>query len=158
MTPVVQVHRHSGRRFVIGAIVAILAIWGTLYLAFRDWRARHNALADFGRQEVAAAVDPLAEAVPPGVSPAEWREAVADTHRAIAEVMAYGLSRASMVELRDDLALRVARARPETSRDTLSRIWDETAGLAKLREGTRKPKLLAAETPPQPAGAESQGP
>src|SRR4051794_5174958 len=27
----------SGRRFVLGAIAAILVIWGTLFFVFRDW-------------------------------------------------------------------------------------------------------------------------
>ena len=33
---------HSGRRFVLVAGMTVLLIWGTLYLFFRDWRAKYR--------------------------------------------------------------------------------------------------------------------
>lgn len=116
----------SGRRFVIVAVVAIAALWGTLFLVFRDWRTRHRDLAAFGAREVATLVDPLAGRVPATVEPKAWRAAVADTHAMLETLTASGLlDRAAMEGLRDDLRERFATTTPETAAADLSRLWDE---------------------------------
>jgi hypothetical protein len=135
--------RHSGRMFVIAAVLTILLIWGVLYLVFRDWRVRYRERADFGRREVATVVDPLADRVPPGIAPAEWRRAVGATHAMLVEVTASGrLDRPQMQALRDDLARHVAGARPETVRAVLAGIWKEMESKTRLRDQTRRPELL----------------
>src|SRR5437588_4860408 len=72
--------RNSGRRVVLAMVAAVLTLWLGLSLAFRGWEARYRALADFGANRVAPAIDPLASTVPPDIPPADWRLAVADTH------------------------------------------------------------------------------
>jgi hypothetical protein len=135
--------RHSGRAFVTAAVVTILLIGGGLSLAFHHWRAGYRARADFGRSAVASAVVPLAEQVPPGVPPTQWRRAVDQTRALLVEVTASGrLDRPQMQALRDDLARRVAGARPETARAELARIWDEMEAKTLLRDATRRPELL----------------
>lgn len=150
--------RHSGRVFVMAAVVTILLIWGGLNLAFRDWRADYRERATFGRTAVATAVDPLAGLVPPGVPPAEWRRAVDATRALLVEVTASGrLGLPQMRTLRDDLARHVARARarPETARAELARIWDEMEAQAKLRDETHRPELLSG---PRDPGSGRRGP
>ena len=39
---------HSGRWFVLAAGMTVLVIWGTLYLVFRDWRAKYRERALYG--------------------------------------------------------------------------------------------------------------
>jgi hypothetical protein len=116
----------SGRRFVIGAVVVIAVLWGTLFLVFREWRTRHRELAAFGASEVATVVDPLTGRVPPGVDAKRWRRAVADTHAMLVAATASGtLDRPAMEHLRDDLRGRLARTTPDTAISDLSRLWDE---------------------------------
>ena len=40
---------HSGRLLVISSGLTLLVIWGTLYLVFRDWRARYRERASMER-------------------------------------------------------------------------------------------------------------
>ncbi|HEX8201213.1 MAG TPA: hypothetical protein VF590_12055 [Isosphaeraceae bacterium] len=148
--------RHSGRAFVVAAVLTVLLIWGLLALAFRDWRVRYRARADFGRHAVAAAIDPLASSVPPGVSPPEWRRAVDATHAMLVEVATSGrLDRPQLEALRADLARRVAGARPETARAVLAGIWDAMESKTRLRDPTRRPELAAG---PRDASAAPPGP
>lgn len=134
---------HSGRRFVLIGAAALLLAWAGLYLVFRDWRARHRALAEFGRIEVATAVAPLADISPPDVDPAAWRRAVADTRAMLVAVTGAGLlDRPKMATLRDELHQRVAASRPGTAVATLRAIWDDMerrAGPVLLREYERPP-------------------
>ncbi|HZW29705.1 MAG TPA: hypothetical protein VFF52_03305 [Isosphaeraceae bacterium] len=118
---------HSGRRFVIMAVLVALAIWGALYLAFRDWRARYRARAAYGASQVVTALQPLTEIVPPAVDPGEWREAVSRTQDLLLTVTASNLlgidaMRALRAEL--DQAVARARARPETALDELAGVWN----------------------------------
>jgi hypothetical protein len=133
----------SGRTFVIIAVVAIAAIWGTLFLVFRDWRERHRALSAFGATEVATLVDPLAETAPPGVAAKTWRNAVGDTHAMLVTVTSAGLlDREGLESLRDDLRVRVARMTPEVEVKGLSKLWDEMqekAGPVILNRSSRPP-------------------
>lgn len=116
----------SGRRFVIAGVIATLLIWGAVYAAFLYWRATYRALAEFGANQVAPLVDPLAEQVPPGVDPTAWKSAVADTRALLVALTGAGLlDRPQMEALRADVAARVARATPETARAELTRLWDD---------------------------------
>jgi hypothetical protein len=149
-SPRAQGPRLSGRRFVAAGVVALLVLWGALYVAFRDWRARHRALAEFGRAAVAPAVEPLAGLRPPGVDPADWSRAVADTRAMLVALTASGLlDRPRMEALRDELRGRVARARDETAVETLRSLWDDMearAGPVLTRKAERPP-----HPPPRPA-------
>ncbi len=146
----------SGRAFVIVAVVAIAAIWGTLFLVFRDWRERHRALSAFGATEVAALVDPLASNVPPGVPARAWRSAVSDTHAMLVTVTSAGLlDRDGLESLRDDLRARISRMTPETEVKGLSDLWDDMqkrAGPVLLNRSSRppfappRPKVLEKES------------
>ncbi|HMB05158.1 MAG TPA: hypothetical protein VKP69_15645 [Isosphaeraceae bacterium] len=140
---------HSGRRFVTLAVLGVLVLWGVLTLVFRDWRARYRARAAFGATQVATAIDPLAEVVPPGIAPDAWRRAVAETHAMLVTLTASNLlDLAQMRALRGEVLARVARARPETARDELAGLWDGLSDRAEPVLGTRhpRPKLL----PPRP--------
>ncbi|WP_406698503.1 hypothetical protein V5E97_06435 [Singulisphaera sp. Ch08] len=142
---------HSGRRFVIVASLILILLWGTLQAVFRVWRAGYRRRADFGATQVAPAIDPLAEVVPPEVNPRAWREAVAETHEALVTLTAANLlDLAQMKGLRDDVGARVARARahPETARDELAGLWNELANQAGpiLEARHSRPKWL----PPRP--------
>jgi hypothetical protein len=141
----------SGRVLVTSAVLVVLVLWGSLYLAFRQWRSRYQERAAFGARYVAAAIDPLAEVVPAGeipagirvaactgastlitamlpsdVSPDTWRQAVDETHTMLVTVTAANiLDLSQMRALRCQIASRVAGARPETSRATLAALWDD---------------------------------
>jgi hypothetical protein len=136
----------SGRRFVLGFLVVVVVVWGTLYAAFINWRTRYRALADFGSSQVATTVDPLAGLAPPEVPPAAWRGAVQDTHLMIEKVTASGpLSRPDLEALRADYAGRVAAARPESAVAVLAGIWGDLelrAGPVLHRPGAPQPALL----------------
>ncbi len=116
----------SGRVFVIGAIITLATIWGTLFLVFRDWRARHRELAAFGASEVAPLVDSLADRVPPKVEAKLWREAVVATHGMLEAATASGtMDKPGMVKLRDELHERFAKTNSSTAVGELSNLWDE---------------------------------
>lgn len=142
---------YSGRRFVITAVLTVLTAWGVLYLVFHKWRTGVLARAAFGAREVAPTVDPLAQLVPEGVSPADWRNAVAQTHSLLVTLTAANLlDKPQMERLRAELTARVAAARPETSRTVLRSIWDDLcarAGPVLIRRP--RPKVLDEQpTPP----------
>lgn len=147
----------SGRKVVAALVFGVLALWLGLFLAFREWKARYDALARFGASEVAPAVDPLAQVVPPGVPLDDWRRAVADTHAMLLALTGAGvLDHDRMDQLRRDITDRVARARPETALKTLADLWDDlerqagpliapdTTPPANSRQATRNPR------PPRP--------
>lgn len=148
---------YSGRWAVALGVVALLVVWIGLYGAFRGWRSRYRALAEFGRTSVAPTVDPLADRVPPGVDAGQWRGVVARTHAMLAFVTAAGLlDRPRMEALRDELSRRVAAATPETAIAVLRAIWDDMerrAGPVLLRDPERPPQpprrpgLLKRESP-----------
>ena len=116
----------SGRRFVILACLGVLALWGGLYLAFAGWRARYEALAEFGRAEVARAIDPMERLHPPGIDPRAWIQAVADTHTMLIGLTSSGLLDLEvMTSLRDDVRSRVARSTPDTALSELAGLWED---------------------------------
>jgi hypothetical protein len=118
--------RGSGRRAVLAIVATILTLWLGLHLAFRGWKARYLARAEFGATRVATVIDPLASTLPPDLDPADWRVAVADTHAMLVALTSAGvLDESQMDDLRRDIAARVAGARPETARKTLSDLWDD---------------------------------
>jgi hypothetical protein len=118
--------RVSGRRVVLAIVATILAIWLGLHLAFRGWKARYQARAEFGASRVAPIVDPLASTLPTNLDPTAWRAAVADTHAMLLALTSAGvLDESQMDDLRRDVAARVAGARPETARQTLADLWDD---------------------------------
>lgn len=141
----------SGRRLVIGAVLGVLVLWGSLQVAFRLWRSHYRERAAYGRSVVAPAIDPLARIVPADelpraartagclgigavaaavapvdIDPAAWRAAVADTHDLLAAVTSANLlSLDDMHALADQIQQRVARAQPPTARAELTDLWDD---------------------------------
>jgi hypothetical protein len=141
---------HSGRRAVIGGVLALLVLTGVLTLVFRDWRIRYRERAAFGAREVATAVDPLAELAPPGVPVDAWRRAVADAHAMLVTLTASNLlDLDQMRNLRTELTARVARTRPETARNELAALWDDLVDRAAPVIVNRHPRPTLL--PPRPA-------
>jgi hypothetical protein len=150
---------HSGRRFVLAAGVAVLLIWGTLYLVFRDWKARYQDRAKYGAREVVPTIDPLRSIVPPDVGQLEWRDAIDQTRAMLLTVTGSNLlDIKAMDQLRAELSQHVGRARdhPETALTELAQIWNQVADRGEFllrdsrsRSGDRhpRPKIL----PPRPA-------
>jgi hypothetical protein len=138
------------------AVLGMLVLAGLLALVFRDWRARYRERAAFGARQVAAAIDPLAQVVPPGIAPEAWRQAVAETHAMLVTLTASNLlDLAQMQALRAEVLARVARARPESARDELAGLWDDIADRAEPVVGTRhpRPKLLPPRRVKEPSRA-----
>jgi hypothetical protein len=139
----------SGRRFVIAGLIATAVIWGGVYLAFLYWRATYRALAEFGAAEVAPLVDPLSDRVPPGVDPAAWTSAVADTHAMLVALTGAGLlDRTQMEALRSDVAARVARASAGSPREEMARLWDDM-------EARAGPAIAPDESSPPPGSRQA---
>lgn len=116
----------SGRWFVIGAVLTLLLIWGTVFVVFREWRARHRELAAYGATQIAPLVDPLAKMVPPKVDAKAWKRAVDDTHGMLVAATSSGtMGRPELETLRAELAVRFAQDTPETAKDDLTKLWDE---------------------------------
>jgi hypothetical protein len=138
--------RSTGRWLVIGLVAAVLLLWLGLDLTFRSWKARYLALAEFGASRVAPAIDPLASTVPLFVPSTEWRNAVSDTHAMLVALTGAGvLDESQMDDLRREVAARVAAARPETARRTLTELWDELESKAG--------PIMAPDTIPPPANS-----
>jgi hypothetical protein len=119
---------YSGRRFVVLIVIAVLVVWGTLYVVFREWRARYRVRAAYGANQVAPAVDAFAGIAPPDVPPARWRDAVARTHEMLVTITAsnlLGLSEMQALRAELDRAVGRARARPEVAVAELAAIWDD---------------------------------
>ena len=150
---------YSGRLLVLGAGFVILTLWGSLYLVFRDWRARYQARAAFGATQVAPVIDSLAQIVPQGMNAETWRRTVQQTHDMLVTVTSANLLDVEQMRaLRDELQRAVARAaaHPETSRDELAGVWNAMADRAEfvLQDGTsgrRKGHPRPAILPPRPS-------
>ncbi len=134
----------SGRRLVAALVLAVLTLWGGLELAFRSWKSRYEAQAALGARKLAPAVAPLARLIPPGLDPATWARAVADTHAMLLALAGSGvLDEAQIEALARDLAAKVAAARPDTARPILATLWDDL----QRRAG---PVIAPDRTPPSP--------
>lgn len=150
---------HSGRRFVLVSGLVLLAIWGVLYLLFRDWRARYYERARYGASYVVPAIGPMARIEPPGISPEAWRDSVASTKSMLLTVTSSNLlDEKQMRELRSELEDAAARssAHPERAVAELATIWNNIAdrGEFLLKDGKSpggerhpRPRIL----PPRPA-------
>src|SRR6478672_3090920 len=151
--------RHSGRRLVTVAVLVGLSLWGGLYLAFREWRAHYRERAAFGASRVATAIDPLAGVVPGDADRAAWRRAVADTHAMLVALTASNLLDLDQMQaLRAELAACVARARPETARSELARLWDSLAARAgPVVTRLARPRILPPPRPAAPATGSRPG-
>jgi hypothetical protein len=156
---------HSGRLLVVGAGIALLVIWGALYLVFRDWRARYRERALYGATQVLPAVDRLRSIMPANVDPVVWRKAVEQTGAMLITVTGSNLlDIRDMDNLRAELDQHVARAtdRPETAVQELADIWDEIADRGEFLfndsrsvSGIRhpRPKLLPPKTGSRPVNS-----
>jgi hypothetical protein len=119
---------YSGRRFVALGVIAILVVWGSLYLVFRDWRARYRVRAAYGVQQVAPAVDAFRDVAPPEIDRGRWDGAVDRTRDMLVTVLSSNLlGLDDMRALRAELDRAVARAgeHPETAVAELAAIWDD---------------------------------
>jgi hypothetical protein len=153
---------------VILAAIAVLVVWGLLYLVFREWRARYKARAAYGANQVAPAIDAFAEVVPEGVEADRfmgagiffllWRDAVARTHDMLKTVTASNLlGLAEMRDLRDELDRAAARAREhrDAAVAELAAVWDAMSERGEfLLKDTRS---LKADRHPRPAILPSYG-
>ncbi len=66
---------YSGRRFIIALIIAVLAFWATIGLAFNLWRQAYLKKAEVGRK-IAHQVRPLVNYRPGSISRPDWEDAV----------------------------------------------------------------------------------
>lgn len=147
----------SGRRFAIAAALGLLAVWGAIGLAFRDWQIQHEAIATYGAHDVATLVDRLKSLHPPGIDYLQWVDAVEDTHLMLVRLTASGLfDRQAMLVLHDDIQRRVDGATSDTGQATLAKLWDDMehkAGPILLRktqrsaEAPHRPELLGPSDP-----------
>jgi hypothetical protein len=156
---------HSGRRFVIVAVVFVLLTWGGLYLAFQHWRSNYRARVAYGLSNVVPVVDALKEVEPPGVDPTAWRDAVDKTRAMLTTVVGSNLlGVGDMDKLRLELHHRVAgvKSQPETALTELAGIWDEMADRAEFlfqdsRAPTQDRHVRPKVLPPRPARGNGQG-
>ena len=149
---------HSGRRFVIVAVIAVLAIWGVLFLVFREWRARYRERAAYGISHVVPTIDPLEQILPPGVDPAEWRDAVHRTRTLLKTVTGSNLlGIEEMRALREELDQIVSRSRdrPEMALVELASVWNTVADRADFL--FRDNRSLTGERHPRPKIVPSYG-
>jgi hypothetical protein len=139
----------SGRVLVAVGMVALLVVWGSLNVAFRQWKERYRARATLGATVVAGAIDPLAAVVPPDESPVAWRQAVADTHAMLETLTAANvLDLTQMNDLGARIKTRVASSKPENSRTVLAGLWDEIERQAGPIIGRHpRPRLLVTWDP-----------
>jgi hypothetical protein len=121
---------HSGRRFVLVAGMVGLLIGATLYLVFREWRAKYRERALYGATRVVPTIEPLRGVIPPGVDVAAWNDAVDQTRALLITVTGSNLlSVTDMDVLRIELSQHVRQAcvHPQTALGELAEIWNEVA-------------------------------
>jgi hypothetical protein len=148
----------SGRRFVILAVIAVLVVWGLLYVVFREWRARYRVRAAYGATQVAPAIDVFTDLAPTGVDPARWRDAVERTHAMLVTVTASNLlGLDEMKDLRAEIerAADRAGARRESAAAELAAVWDDMSERGEfLMKDTRS---LKGDRHPRPGILPSYG-
>jgi hypothetical protein len=149
---------HSGRRFVLAAGMTVLLIWGTLYLFFRDWRARYRERALYGATQIVPAIDPLRSLLPADVDHVAWRDAVDQTRAMLITVTGSNLLDVNdMGKLRLELGEHVRRAcdQPATALVELAEIWNEVADRGEFL--LRDTRSLSGERHPRPRIIPSYG-
>jgi hypothetical protein len=142
---------HSGRWFVLLAGLIVLLVWGTLYLLFRDWRAKYRERAFYGTTHVIPTIEPLRPLLPPKVDPDAWREAVDQTRAMLVTVTSSNLLDVKAIDaLRIELTQHVRRAvgRPSTAVEELAEIWNEVADRGEFL--FRDSRSLSGERHPRP--------
>ena len=138
----------SGRRFVLGAIASMLVGTAAVQALFRAWRRKFQARMELGNREVVASVEPLAAIIPndrPDLDPKTWKTTVEQAQAMLRSVVASNmLDDTALLALGADLRSQVARARPETVRALLSKIWDDIIRKAgpNIAKRHAKPALL----------------
>lgn len=144
---------HSGRRFLIVAGLVLLALWGGLFLAFRDWRARYRERAEFGKARVVKAINEYyyLNDKRSGILDLAWDDAIKRTRAMLETIVASNLlDMHQMRALQAEVEAGVSRAKehPETSPAELAAVWDRMADRAEflLTEKDRhpRPKVLPA--------------
>jgi hypothetical protein len=141
---------------VAAAVLAVITLWGVLFLSFEGWRAGIQARIDYGMANVAPVVEPLEEIDPHGIAQEDWRDAVSRSEEMLGEVVGTGrLDQKALERLRSDLSRRVAEARnsPQDAPAILGRIWDDMAKLKKFRTETQRPVVLPELDQPADVGA-----
>lgn len=153
--------KHSGKLLVIVIGVAVLAVFTTLTMAFRQWQTRYQIKATFGMTRVAPEVDGFMDVHPPDVSPDSWKDAVRRTHAMLLTVTTSNLlSLDDMQLLREELIAAVAWARehPESAVSELAKVWNSMNDRAEFLLRNRvhphpRPEIL----PPQPRSLRRAG-
>lgn len=116
----------TGRRFVVALVIVLTSLAVSLFVAFRQWRGRHEELAKYGAQRVAPAILPLADLVPPGFDAARWRAIVDQMRFVLSGLTGSGaMDLKDMQELRREIQLKVDASSRETAARTLEGLWAE---------------------------------
>jgi hypothetical protein len=133
-------------------------IWGTLYLVFREWRAKYRERASYGVTHVIPALEPMRSIMPPHVDLLAWRDAVDQTRAMLVTVTASNLLDVNeMDKLRFELSAHARRASadPATAMGELAEIWNEVADRGEFllkdsrsQSGERHPRPRILPPPP----------
>jgi hypothetical protein len=110
--------------------MTVLLIWGTLYLFFRDWRAKYRERVRYGMAQVVQVIEPLQPLLPPNVDPVTWRDAVDQTRAMLLTLTSSNLLDVKeMDSLHFELTQRVRQAvrQPSTAVEELAEIWNQVA-------------------------------
>jgi hypothetical protein len=148
----------SGRRFVTLAVIAVLIVWASLYLVFREWRARYRVRAAYGATQVAPAIDAFADRAPPGVEATRWRDAVERTHAMLVTVTAsnlLGLDEMKQLRAEIERAAGRAGARRESAVAELAAVWDDMSERGEFL--MRDTRSLTGDRHPRPGILPSYG-
>ena len=141
---------HSGKKFVLALAVAVLSIWGLLYLAFLSWKSGYVERAARGR-ETASLVRALTASRPPDISVWQWEDTVDHAEAMLIAVTGSNLLSDSQMEelsVRVGSLVRSAEERPERSVSLLREFWDEVARRAgPIAEIYGRPQALRVLTP-----------
>ncbi len=142
---------HSGRRFVAVAAVVVLFTWGSLYLAFRGWRASYRERVAYGVSHVVSVIEPLWKITPPGMEPRAWADALEETRAMLTTVVSSNvLDVDEMNRLKAELEESVAEtlAHPESATDNLAGVWNKMSNRAEfLFQDSRSPDHLRHPRP-----------
>lgn len=116
----------SGRKFVVGLVLAILSLWGLLYLGFQTWKAGYEGRAAAGRV-AAARIRPLVQSRPPGFEVWEWEDTVDHAEAMLIALTGSNLLSAEQIEElkgRIDELTQAAASDPSRSAALLRAFWN----------------------------------